>query len=231
MFFLFASLEVNAQQQPDKLGTWNIANLNYRLNSKFGLYGELQLRSQKFYDDFFYYEIKAGATYYLPQKNSLFFGLGKYGTYSDSGNFKEPVKTNEFRMWEQFVLNNNLNRVKLEHRYRIEQRWLNGVFAARFRYRLNAVVPLNNKTMKPGTFYIGAFDEVFFTNKAPYFLRNRLYGGAGYQFTSLFTLQMGLLRQFDYRTSDGGTGKNYLQTSLLFNIDKTKHEVIPSTHD
>lgn len=219
--------------QPDKLGSWEIANLNYHLNQKFALYAEVQVRSQKFIDDFFYHELKGGITYYLPQKNSLFFGFGNYETYTFPGSFKKPVTANEFRIWEQFVLNNNINRVKIEHRYRIEQRWINGDFFNRFRYRFNPVVPLNHKTVTEKTLFVSAFDEIFFTDKPPYFIRNRIFGGAGYEFTKLFTLQIGFIRQFDYRVSDNGSGKNFIQTSLLFNVDpsKTKRETHPSTMD
>ena len=217
--------------QSDKLGTWNIANLGYRINPKFGLFTEVQARSQQFIDDFYYYEIKAGFNYYLPQKNSLSFGLGNYQTYTYPGNFKKPVVSSEFRMWEQFVLNNNIGRVKIEHRYRVEQRWVSGDYFNRFRYRVNPVVPINHSSIIPKTIFFSTFDEVFFTDKAPYFLRNRFFAGAGYQFTKLFTLQMGFIRQFDYRASDNGSGKNFIQTSLLFNVDNSKHEVHPSSAD
>jgi hypothetical protein len=52
-------------------------------------------------------------------------------------------------------------------------------------------------------------------------------------FTKLFTLQMGLLRQYDYRLTGNSTGKNYFQTSLLFTINdhKDKRERHPSTAD
>ena len=225
------ALKVTAQS--DKLGGWYIANLNYRFNQKFGLYGEVQTRSQKLADDFFYYELKTGFNYYLPQKNSLFFGLGNYKTYTYPGNYEKPVTSNEFRMWEQLVLNNNINRIKIEHRYRIEQRWVSGDYSNRFRYRLNPVVPLNHKTITSKTVYISVNDEIFFTDKDPYFIRNRFFAGSGYQFSKLFTLQIGFMRQFDYRTSDGGTGKDFIQTSLMFNVDKSDshHDRVPSNMD
>ena len=222
---------INAQS--NKLGGWYIANLNYSLNKKFVLYGELQARSQQVADDFYYHELKGGMQYNLPAKNSLFLGTGDYQTYNYPGNFKKPSAIKEFRIWEQFVLNNNINRIKIEHRYRIEQRWINGVYSNRFRYRLNPVIPLNHSTVIANTFFVTAFDEVFFTNKAPYFLRNRFFAGAGCKFTSAFTLQLGLIRQFDYRKTDDGSGKNYIQTSLLFNINHTEvsKETHPSTLD
>ena len=229
--FLFIKSASFAQN--DKTGSWNIANITYHLNSKFAFYGEVQLRSQQLTNDFYYHELKGGFYYYLLRNHSLFFGFGNYETYTYPGNFKHPISANEFRMWEQLVLNNNINRVKIEHRYRIEQRWINGVYFNRFRYRFNPVVPLNHKTIVPKTIFITAFDEVFFTDKAPYFIRNRIFGGAGYMFTKLFTLQIGFIRQFDYRAIDNGIGKNFIQTSLMFNAGhiNPRKEVHPSTMD
>ena len=97
----------------------------------------------------------------------------------------------------KFVLKNNINRVKIEHRYRIEQRWQNGKFANRFRYRLNPILPLNHKTVIPNTVFLTAFEELFFSNKQPYFRRSRFFVGAGYQFTKLFSMQAGYISQYE----------------------------------
>jgi hypothetical protein len=209
---LFSSLKTSAQE--DSLGGWTVASIHYFLSPKFALYGEAQVRSQRLVNDFFYYELKGGVTYFLPKKNLVFFGLGSYKTYTSPGNFKEPVVSDEFRMWEQLVLNNNINRLKIEHRYRIEQRWVNGVYSNRFRYRLNPIIRLISLQSLIKTIYISVYDEVFFTNKQPYFLRNRFFAGAGYRFTKLFTGQLGFLRQFDYKGTDEGSGKNFIQASF-----------------
>lgn len=223
----------NLFAQTDKLGGWHIANVNYHLTKNVILYGEVQTRSQKLTDDFYYHELKAGIGYSFPKRNSVLFGLGDYVTYPYPGNYKSPASVKEFRMWEQLVLNNNIDRVKIEHRYRIEQRWLNGVYRDRFRYRLNPIVPITHPTIVAHTLYATAFDEVFFTSKAPYFERNRVFAGMGYQFSKLFAFQLGFIRQFDYRVADDGSGKNYIQTSFLFTSDhtNTKRETHPSTMD
>jgi hypothetical protein len=228
---LFFVLNLSAQN--DKLGTWDIAAMNVNFRHNWSLFLEVQTRSQKFGNDFYYHEFKAGWQYSIPKKAAFLVGMGDYKTYGYPGNFKSPATVKEFRIWEQITLVNNIGRVKIDHRYRIEQRWLNGVFANRFRYRLNPIVPINNKTIVPKTLYVSAFDELFFTNEAPYFLRNRLFGGFGYQFSKFFTLQAGLIRQYDYRKTDDGSGKNFLHLSFLFTVDKTqpKQERHPSTMD
>jgi len=224
--FIFLFMHFLSSAQSDVLGGWYIVNLNYHLNQKFTLYSEIQARSQHVADDFYYHELKAGASYALPGNGAVFLGFGNYKTYTIPGNFKKPVEVNENRIWEQFTLTNNISRIKFEHRYRIEQRWLNGDFHNRFRYRLAAYVPINHATIKDNTLIFSVFDEVFFTDKKPYFLRNRVFFGPGYQINKLLTIQTGFLRQFDYNEVDGGTGKNFLQVSLLFTAgssNRTEH--------
>lgn len=218
--------------QNNRLGTWNILNVQYNFNKKWSAFYENQLRSQKPYQDFFYHELKAGVGYNASNKTVFLLGNGFYQTYSLGGNFKSPVVASEYRLWEQIVVTNNISRLKLEHRYRAEQRWLSQGFRNRFRYRLNAVVPLNRSKVEKGTLYATAFDEVFFTDKTPYFQRNRFFAGFGYEFTKNFILQAGYIRQFDYNVSTSA-GKNFVQSTLLFNVhgQRTGREQHPSTMD
>ena len=229
-FFLAASCI--AYSQSSDLGSWSVINTKLNLSSKWSVFNELQLRSQSFYSHFYYYEIKGGVSYAVNKNFSFLLGSGKYMTYSDSGNFKEPVIADEIRLWEQVTMNHYLDRVKFEHRYRVEQRWLKSGYRNRFRYRLASAVPVNRKKFEPGTFYFLAFDEVFFTNKEPYFERNRLFAGAGYQLSKYFTVQPGWLYQFDYR-NNVGSGKHFFQLSLLIELkmEKRRHDRIPLNED
>ena len=73
--------------------------------------------------------------------------------------------------------------------------------------------------MEKGTLYLNQSNEVFFTNKAPYFERLRVFIGAGFVFSNVFTLQMGYLHQFDYQLVDE-TGRDMLQVVLQFDLDR-----------
>ncbi len=210
--------------QNNRTGSWDVFALNAKIKKDWTLYLETQTRSQNTTSDFYYHEIKGGIQYNLPHNNSLFLGTGNYVTYPFPGNYHSPATTKEYRLWEQFVFNNYIGRVQLEHRYRIEQRWVNGIYSNRFRFRLNPIIPINHTKVIPSTFYATTFEEIFFTDKAPYFLRNRFFIGAGYKFTKTFTLQGGFIRQFDYNTSTGGSGKNFAQLLFSFTLDRTSHK-------
>ena len=200
-----------------QMGSWNIINTKLDLNQKWNLFGELQLRSLRYYNNFHYYEIKGGASYSLSKNTSVSAGFGIFDTYSPGGNFKTPMVNDEWRTWIQLSLTQYEKRLKLEHRYRAEQRWTSNGFRNRFRYRLNGAFPLNNKKIEPGTYYITASNELFFANRAPYFERNRVFIGGGYEISHPFTIQAGYLRQFDYKINDE-TGKNFFQLSFLFEL-------------
>lgn len=200
-----------------RLGTWNILNVKMDLGERWAIFVEPQLRSLRWYDHFHYYELKGGVTYDLGKNFSLTTGVGRYDTYQEGGDFVTPKVNNEIRTWLQLQMYQNLNRIRFEHRYRAEQRWTNDDFRNRFRYRFNTIMPLNRAKIEPGAFYVSASNELFFTNRAPYFERNRLFLGGGYEFTPLFTLQMGWLNQFDYKIIDE-TGRNFFQISWLFEL-------------
>lgn len=213
-----------------QLGSWNVLNAKIDLSEKWAVFGELQLRSLKFYNDFHYYEIKGGATYFFNKNFSTSFGFGDFDTYSEGGNFKKPVLNNEFRSWVQLNMSQYLERIKFDHRYRAEQRFTSNGFKNRYRYRINAIIPLKNLKVVPKTFYLNASNEIFFTNRQPYFERNRLLFGGGYEFSNLFALQLCYIRQFDYKLTDE-TGKNFIQLSFLLEFDwrKKTGEKVPSS--
>lgn len=219
--------------QHNSFGTWNIVSLKLNLNKHWSVFEESQLRSQLFYDNFSYYEVKGGAAYSF-KKFSALAGFGKYVTYSDGNNFKRPYVNKEWRLWEQFLVNSYAGRVKIENRIRIEQRWTSSLgYRNRFKYRLNAMVPLTSKKIKPGTFYFSGWDEIYLTDSNPHFETNRIYAGAGYQVSRQLTIQSGFLSVTSYKTDDTHSGKNYVQLTVLIetNTHKEHHEKTPSSAD
>lgn len=234
--FLFAllALQINSYAQ-SSLGSWNILNIRYNLNDKWSLWTEEQTRSWKLYNTFFYHEVKGGFEYNMNKSFSVLGGMGRYGTYTyvNGINF-DRLSQSEFRLYEQINMKTAYKRIKFEHRYRAEQRWLmNGGYRNRFRYRLLMAIPLNHKEMGSKTLFAVVSNELFFTNLSPYFERNRFYVGLGYEASKLLVVQMGIIRQFDYRTTSE-LGKNYFQISATIRLSKDpkhKSDLIPATQD
>ncbi|MDB5190504.1 MAG: hypothetical protein JWQ96_67 [Segetibacter sp.] len=223
-FLLVLFLASAVKSQTPGLGTWNVANIKGDFNKHWNFFTELQLRSQKFYDDHFYHELKGAIGYKLEKNANLLVGAGQYVTYQYDGSFKSPVRTHEFRVWQQLNLNSEFGKVKIEQRYRAEQRYFKSGYRNRFRTRINATLPIA-KTK----FYLNAFEEIFLTNTKPFFERNRLYGGVGYKFTDVFSLQLGYTNQYDYNQNINPYTKNFFQASFLFDLNrytKSRHHSV-----
>jgi len=221
-----------ASAQKDKTwGSWAIANVQYEFAPRWFTYFELQTRSQAMANHFFYYEIKGGINYRINKNFIAFVGFGNYGTY-DWKNIRGAKTTDELRLWEQLVINQPLARLKFEHRFRIEQASINRKFRNRFRYRLNLIIPLNKKKVENKTVFVSAFDEIFLTDTPPYFMRNRVYLGLGYQATEFLTVQAGWVNQFNYNLQNKG-GKNNILVSLNFRFVRkdNKYERMPTLPD
>ena len=213
-----------------ELGSWNVLNFNLKLNSKWSTFMEAQLRSLSFYDQFHYYEYKAGLSYKIKKNFSITSGLGSYNTYSEGGNFENPIQNKEIRSWFQINLKNDLDFLTVEHRYRAEQRFTSNGYRNRFRYRLGANIPINDKKKKK-KLYLSSWNELFFTDKEPFFERNRFFVGLGYEFSKQLAVQTGYIHQFDYKINDE-TGRDFLNIALLYTFDlSNKNEFSPIIQD
>lgn len=200
----------------NELGTWSTTNINLKINDKWQVFAESQLRSLKFYDNFHYYEVKTGITYKIKPNFYVNSGFGNYNTYGENGDFATPIKQKEIRTWIQLVFKNPLNFMLVEHRYRAEQRYTNLGYRNRFRYRLSAKVPIFKGKEKE--YFLLGWNELFFTNNEPFFERNRLFLGGGFDINKNLAIQTGYIYQFDYKINDE-TGRDFLNIVLLYSFD------------
>lgn len=199
------------------IGSWNTFNVRYNVSNRFSVFGEAQLRSLKFYADFHYYEYKGGLQYKLQQNVTLALGAGSYQTYAEGGNFKLPKNNDELRIWPQLILTQTAGKLKIEQRYRAELRFTNNGYRNRFRYRASLSYPLGKPKKDIQLFTIGASNELFFTNREPYFERNRLQFTLNVKPSASSTVQLGYLHQFDYRINDE-TGRDFLQIGYFLEL-------------
>jgi len=213
-FFSFAK---NASSQTISLGSWNILTLQYSYNTKWNFFGEAQLRSLKFYDDFHYYEYKAGAMYKAANNFRIGLAAGSYQTYKEGGNFVLPKNSDEFRLWPQAILTQTIGPVKVEQRYRTEMRFTQNGYRNRFRYRLGLTYAFGKSKDNAKPFFMGLSNELFFTNNEPYFERNRFLVSFGYKPSKSSTIHVGYLHQFDYKITDE-TGMDFFQIGYLFEL-------------
>lgn len=191
------------------LGSWNIVNLKYNIDPKWSLFGEAQIRSLKFYNNFHYYEYKGGVSYKAYKNMSLSLGAGSYQTFKEGGNFVLPKNNDEFRLWPQVLLTQEVGKFKVEQRYRVEMRFTSNGYRNRYRYRLGLSYAFGKATKGYKPFQVNASNELFFTDREPYFERNRVALAFNYKPSKATTIQLGYLHQFDYRINDE-TGRDFL---------------------
>ncbi|HWA33374.1 MAG TPA: DUF2490 domain-containing protein [Cyclobacteriaceae bacterium] len=185
--------------QKSDVGNWFIYFGNQAINKKWNWWNEVQYRNYNFVGDLQQLLLRTGIGYNLTENNNnVLLGYGflhseKYPANSQDKDDK--VGTNEHRIYQQFITRQNFGRVFIQHRYRIEERFIESDFAMRFRYFLSFNIPFNSKTLSPGAWYASAYDEIFLNGRAPVFDRNRLYGAVGYVIDKNFRMELGLMSQ------------------------------------
>jgi len=217
LMILAMPASLNAQQ--GETGNWLMYFGMNKVSDKISIHTEVQYRNHTLAPvNIEQLLLRTGLNYHFSDKAFVTAGYGYIASHVFESEQTHP-ESEEHRIWQQFILTNNIGRVKFEHRYRIEQRWVNNDYRNRFRYRLMLFVPLNKPKIKKGAVFIGLYDEIFVNGQKTFFDRNRLYGALGYQFHKTAGLQMGMLYQ-----KVNNFGKWYLQFALVFNPDFKKTE-------
>lgn len=209
------AVTVNAQTHTkDIMGNWLMYFGTNRVSEKFSIHSEVQYRNHTVEPvNIEQLLLRTGLNFHFSEKAFVTGGYGHITSHSYAENQQGP-DSREHRIWQQLIMNSKLGRIKFEHRYRVEQRWIDDVYKNRFRYRLMVFAPLNSDKVEEGTFFLGLYDEIFVNDRREFFDRNRIYGAVGYQFRDNAGFQLGLLNQ---RVND--FGKWYLQLGLVFNTD------------
>lgn len=201
---------LSQQREP---GNWLMYFGQNKITNHFSLHSEIQYRNFDIIPpDLEQLLLRVGVNYHATEKVMITGGYGYIANHEYESPQIDP-DSYESRIWEQFMLKNKWSRFEFEHRYRIEQRWIDEVFKSRFRYRVMISIPLNNRTIEKGTLYFTFYDEIFLNGKAKFFDRNRLYGAIGYQMSQGLGLQLGLLNQ---QLPDNS--KHYFQLAFMNNI-------------
>lgn len=217
LIVLVVFINKKSWSQNVSLGSWNITNITYRFNPKFSAFAEGQLRSLSFYDQFHYYEYKVGLHYKVQESFKISFAAGRYVTYKEGGDFVLPKNNDEIRLWPMATLTQKIGRFSVEQRYRMEMRFTSDGYRNRFRYRLGLAYPFALHKNAARNFKVVANNELFFTDREPYFERNRASINLQYEVSSSLSLQLGYLHQFDYKINDE-TGRDFLVLGLYYTI-------------
>ena len=183
--------------QDSNLGNWLIYIGNKKLDSKWNIHNEVQYRNYNAVGDLEQLLLRTGLGYNLTENNNnILIGYGYILSENYIGETDDKISINEHRIFQQFTTKQSLWKVKLSHRYRFEQRFVESDFKMRFRYFLGLNIPLQNKEDSKNPLYISVYNEIFLNTESSVFDRNRVYGGLGYKFSNALRLELGYMNQF-----------------------------------
>jgi hypothetical protein len=211
--------------QNASVGSWNTINFKFARNEAWSVFAEAQLRSLQFYQHFHYYEFKAGFNCNIHPNAALALAAGSYQTYANGGNFRLPKNNDEIRIWPQLILFQEFGKLRTEQRFRAEMRFTSNGYRNRYRYRMGLALPLGKKKNGIQRFQLGLNNELFFTDREPYFERNRIALTLQCKLSKSSAIQVGFLRQFDYKINDE-TGKDFIQIGYQLDLFPAKEPIV-----
>ncbi|MBC31704.1 MAG: hypothetical protein CMH48_12780 [Muricauda sp.] len=185
----------------DKTGIWYMYFGMNRVAERWSVHTEAQFRYYETSGNFNQTLLRTGANFHI--NDNAIATLGYAFIDTDPSFLESPLADMAFsgneilenRIFQQFILKNKVWEFLFEHRYRLEQRFLENRGLGleketqhRARYRLQVTLPLTD------TFFLNFYDELFINLQDNLFGQNRLYGAVGVHITENSSLQLGWLR-------------------------------------
>ncbi|WP_068943816.1 DUF2490 domain-containing protein [Chryseobacterium timonianum] len=203
--------------QKNDLGAWYMYFGNNKISKKLNWHNEVQYRNFDAIGDLEQLLIRTGIGYDLTENNNnvlLGYGFILSQPYVN-GDKKENI---EHRIFQQYITKQKFGRFHLQHRYRLEERFLEDDFRMRFRYMLGFNIPITQKEMLPKTLYASVYNEIFLHFNSPTFDRNRVYGALGYVINKNMRIEAGYMNQIQENRNRG-----QIQIGFYNNIPFTKN--------
>jgi len=189
---LVLTLPVFLNAQDSNFGNWLIYFGNKKIDTKWNIHNEVQYRNYNVIGDLEQLLLRTGLGYTFNEgKNNVLLGYGYIlsENYIDNTDDKETVI--EHRIFQQFISTQTIGSVKLNHRYRFEQRFVEDDFKLRVRYFLGLNIPFE----KTNKYYLSAYNELFLNTENVIFDRNRIYFGLGFKVSDNIKIETGYMSQ------------------------------------
>lgn len=187
---------------------WALVGANVKISERITGLVETQFRQVESFDPM-QYQLRTGVDIKLNDRWSVMPLAYVYTWNTKYGKQPASFVNHEHRIWQQVTYKHAVSKIQIQHRGRLEQRFLqthsmeDGVetyhgydqYLNRFRYRLMATIPLGVEKVMPNSYFLSVFDEFFMSwGKGVTYHRpdqNRVFAGVGYQFKQPFSVQLG----------------------------------------
>lgn len=214
---------------------WTGLFYTVRLNPKFDLIGDMQFRSGDQFSKMQTLLLRAGLQYKI--RSNLMVTTG-YAYVLPRRTINEMTGYGfEHRVWEQLIFTHPMAFATVQHRFRLEQRFIsksliaNGefenagnIFANRFRYFFRSVIPFNGEKKFVKGVFTALQNEVMlqFGDKSgtngKIFDQNRFYLALGYRLSRKFDLEAGYMNQYINGKSRNFTNNHISQLAAYLRL-------------
>jgi len=199
-----------------------------KLNDKWSIYFDFGFRRTHWLNKWSQILVRPGITYNLNSNVSATVGVAYFSHYTPT--YIRP----EYRGWQQLLFSETFGRVKVNHRLRAEQRFIQKAAANvliedysynnRFRYQLSLQFALNRKLIESKTLYLAISDEVLINSGKEivnnYFDQNRLAIGVGFNLNERLNILVSYMNVFVQKPKvDSFESNNVLVLNLYHNFD------------
>ncbi len=218
IFFVLFSLSAVAQDFDESFsGSWLEFYGDNKIHEKWSIPFAGILHHYDVFETRDFTFVRTGISHRLNPTSAITVGIA-YVNSKVYNELSEPSLTFQYWLYEEFVLNNNLGRNILSHRWRLENRWIhqsgNTQFKNRFRYRLQFTRLIYGRT------FVKSFNEIFFNlNDTSFFNQNRFYIGVGQILTPSLKVDVGYLKNH-FRNRNYGT----IRMGLAYTLDFRRKE-------
>lgn len=195
-FLLVLFLTANVNAQKTDTGNWFLYLGNQKINNRWNWHNEVQYRNYNFAGDLEQLLLRTGIGYDLTENNNnILLGYAYIHSEPYIAGTDEKLETDEHRIFQQFITKQQFGRINIQHRYRVEERFVKDDFKMRLRYSLSLNIPINKKVMDKNAIYASVYNEIFLNTEQNQYDRNRLYGGIGYCFSKSIKVEAGIMSQ------------------------------------
>lgn len=220
LLLLSSSTAYLQQTGEEALGSWHMYFGTNKVSDKLSIHTEAQLRYYEQAKNFNQLLLRTGLNYHINPNAIATIGYGYIETDPTFEDSPKEANLKENRIFQQFILKNKVWKFLFEHRYRLEQRFIQQTEIRsdpeqdlsrtehRARYRLQVTLPLTN------VFFLNFYDEIFINLQNETFGQNRLYAALGVNVTENLSVQAGYLKNH-FRTTDF----DRLQIGVFYNPD------------
>lgn len=219
LLYLLIALNIQAclfaqNKSEENLGSWYVLSLNHRFTEKFSVTPYSELR---FYEPTSNYNLTfvslRGNYHFKPNQT-----VGMAYAYLDIDSvFDEDdiPNTKEHRIYEQYTIKHKLNTFDVNHRLRLEQRFLEftnrNETQHRLRYRFGIKYNINK------TLFLGLTEEAFVNFQDQAFHENRFFIGIGFNLRKNVQLKIDYLKHHIRKNN-----LNRIQVGISIKTDSRK---------